>query len=80
MIIKFLLSYIIYLLIIAVVEIQTLDPNLKGFDDSILFKINWPGKDGVGNEIFVSTCQIFVVANIYMLVKRERLFLIAGCT
>lgn len=71
MIIKFLLSHILYLLIIAVIEIQTLDPNLKGFDDSILFKINWPGKDGVENEIFVSICQILFLKRIFLSLQKR---------
>ncbi|KAL0267438.1 UNVERIFIED_CONTAM: hypothetical protein PYX00_009710 [Menopon gallinae] len=52
MIFKYFLHRFVYLCLITVVGIETLDGNLKGFDDSILFKINWPGKDGITNEIF----------------------------
>ena len=65
---KFVLIYTFYISVIAIVEIQTLDPNLKGFDDSILFKISWPGKDGVGNEIFVSI-PVKVKTKIFLLFK-----------
>lgn len=54
MIFKYFLHRFVYLCLVTVVGIETLDGNLKGFDDSILFKINWPGKDGITNEIFVN--------------------------
>jgi hypothetical protein len=28
--------------------------DVKGFDDSVLFKINWPGRSG--SDLFVSNC------------------------
>lgn len=49
---KFVISHVL-LSLFNVRGLENFDPNLKGFDDSILFKINWPGKDGITNDIFV---------------------------
>lgn len=35
-----------------IVLIQGID--VKGFDDTVLFKINWPGRSG--NDLLVSKC------------------------
>lgn len=32
--------------------------DLKAFDDTVLFKVNWPGRDG--NELFVSIGSLSV--------------------
>ncbi|KAK6636161.1 hypothetical protein RUM43_009813 [Polyplax serrata] len=51
MILKLIICHL-FVPIINIWGLEEFDPNLKGFDDSILFKINWPGKDGIANENF----------------------------
>lgn len=47
---KFLCSVLVVVVTLYFNYVSTTD--LKAFDDTVLFKVNWPGRDG--NELFVS--------------------------
>lgn len=50
-------SRLYFILIVNILSEVTI-ADLKGFDDTVLFKINWPGKDAI--ELLVSRL-IFIV-------------------
>lgn len=52
------MTIIKWCLVVCFIANSCCEVNFKGFDDSILYKINWPGKNGL--DFLVSTVNFFL--------------------